>query len=101
MAFRILRGGRESWVVRILGHSRLLLRWRPRPMGPSLLGQLQPGVGAARRRREAAHWRRVQEGQRGGAALLRAALSRFAVEEALPQKWKQVEAWVRRATRRG
>ena len=32
------------------GHSRLLLPGRPRPVGPGLLGQLQPGVGAARRR---------------------------------------------------
>jgi hypothetical protein len=34
------------------GHSCLLLEGRPRPqLAPGLLGQLQPGVGAARRRR--------------------------------------------------
>jgi hypothetical protein len=61
------------------GHSRLLLTGLARPgLGPGIVGQLQPGVGAARRGAQAAHRRRVREGQRGGTELIRAALAGFA-----------------------
>src|SRR5919107_782543 len=43
-----------------------------------IVGQLQPGVGAARRGAQAARRRRVREGQRGGTELIRAALAGFA-----------------------
>ena len=58
------------------------LRRATRPgeeLGPGLFGQLQPGMGGACRRAQAAHWRRVQEGQRGGTELIRAALAGLAL----------------------
>ena len=66
--------GRAPWGCRPKWRSYA----RPEP-GPGLLGQLQPGVGAARRRTQAAHRRGVQEGQRGHPELLRAPLASLAI----------------------
>jgi hypothetical protein len=80
----------ERRVPAQVGHSCLLFGWETRPeLGSCLLGQLQPGLGGALRGAQAAHRRAVQEGQRDGAALLRASLAGFAVKEALPQKRKR------------